>query len=187
LLKKVNNDVSFFETRNTSIVAGDYNASLAFYQFISEKEYFPIQDHMMKYLLGWRNGMTMTTEITKEMLSEYEDLNELKKDVEKKLEELKKSFHLYFDGIVGENEKGEVTIDGYKLQRQIRRVEKFDETKTVDRLESLNLVDLVKIIKKPDEEKIKAALNLGFLTDDNLDGCISVHTSGAIYIKPNKE
>jgi hypothetical protein len=126
----------------------------------------------------------MSSEITKEMLSEYEDLNELKKDVEKKLDSLKKRFHLYFDENVGVNEKGELTIDGYKLQRSIRKVEKFDDAKTVDRLESLNMVDLIQVIKKPDEEKVKAAINLGFLKEEDLEGCISVHASGAIYVKP---
>lgn len=120
------------------------------------------------------------------MLWEYNQLNEQKKDIEMKLEELKKIFHHYFDENVGANEKGEVIIEGYKLQRQIRRVEKFDHAKTVDRLESLNMLDLVQIIKKPDEEKVKAALNLGFLKDDDLDGCISVQSSGAIYVKPQK-
>jgi hypothetical protein len=126
----------------------------------------------------------MSSEITKEMLSEYEDLSELKKDVEKKLDSLKKRFHLYFDENVGVNEKGELTIDGYKLQRSIRKVEKFDDAKTVDRLESLNMVDLIQVIKKPDEEKVKAAINLGFLKEEDLEGCISVHASGAIYVKP---
>jgi hypothetical protein len=126
----------------------------------------------------------MGSEITKEMLSEYEDLSELKKDVEKKLDSLKKRFHLYFDENVGVNEKGELTIEGYKLQRSIRKVEKFDDAKTIDRLESLNMGDLIQVIKKPDEEKVKAAINLGFLKEEDLEGCISVHASGAIYVKP---
>jgi alanyl-tRNA synthetase len=140
---------------------------------------------MMKYLsMGWEKCKSMSKEITKEMLCEFEDLNELKKDVEKRLDALKKTFHLYFDENVGVNEKGELTIDGYKLQRAIRKVEKFDIDKTVDRLESLNMVDLIQVIKKPDEEKVKAALNLGFLKNEDLEGCIAVHSSGAIYVKP---
>jgi hypothetical protein len=139
---------------------------------------------MMKYLLmGWEKCKSMSNEITKEMLCEFEDLNELKKDVEKRLDALKKTFHLYFDENVGVNEKGELTIDGYKLQRAIRKVEKFDIDKTVDRLESLNMVDLIQVIKKPDEEKVKAAINLGFLKDEDLEGCIAVQSSGAIYVK----
>jgi hypothetical protein len=125
----------------------------------------------------------MKNDITKEMLCEYEDLLELKKEVEKKLDYLKKAFHLYFDESVGENEKGEMSLDGYKLQRSIRKVEKFDEAKTVDRLESLNMVDLIQVIKKPDEEKIKAAINLGFLKTEDLEGCVKLHATGAIYVK----
>ncbi|MHC0035451.1 hypothetical protein [Pseudoneobacillus sp. C159] len=121
--------------------------------------------------------------ITKEMLCEYADLLDLKKDIEKKLELLKKSFHLYFDEHVGVNEKGELTIDGYKLQRQIRKVEKFDDAKTVDLLESLNMTDLIKVIKKPDEEKVRAAVNLGFLKEEDLEGCLTIQNSGAIVVR----
>jgi hypothetical protein len=121
--------------------------------------------------------------ITKEMLCEYADLLELKKDIEKKLELLKKSFHLYFDECVGVNEKGELSIDGYKLQRQIRKVERFDDIKTVDLLESLNMTDLIKVIKKPDEEKVRAAINLGFLKEEDLNDCLSIHSSGAIVVR----
>ncbi|WP_442593663.1 hypothetical protein [Neobacillus sp. D3-1R] len=128
----------------------------------------------------------MYKEISKTMLWEYNQLNEQKKEIEMKLEELKKIFHHYFDESVGVNEKGELIIEDFKLQRQIRRVEKFDNAKTVDRLESLNMLDLIQIIKKPDEEKVKAALNLGFLTNDDLEGCISIQSSGAIYVKPQK-
>jgi hypothetical protein len=128
----------------------------------------------------------MTNEITREMLCEYEDLLELKKEIEKKLDILKKSFHLFFDEQVGVNEKGEVSIEGYKLQRQIRKVERFDDAKTVDRLENLNMVDLIQVIKKPDEEKVKAAINLGFLKDEDLEGCVSVHASGAIFVRQDK-
>jgi hypothetical protein len=139
---------------------------------------------MINYQWGWR--VSMTNEITREMLCEYEDLLELKKDIEKKLDTLKKTFHLFFDEQVGVNEKGEVTIEGYKLQRQIRKVEKFNEAKTVDRLESLNMVDLIQIIKRPDEEKVKAAINLGFLKDEDLEGCVTVHASGAIFVRQEK-
>jgi hypothetical protein len=125
----------------------------------------------------------MNNDITKEMLSEYEDLLELKKDVEKKLDHLKKVFHLYFDNSVGENQKGEMSLEGYRLQRSIRKVEKFDDSRTVDRLESLNMVDLIQVIKKPDEEKIRAAINLGFLKNEDLEGCIKVHSTGVIYVK----
>jgi hypothetical protein len=125
----------------------------------------------------------MANEITKEMLSEYEDLNELKKDIEKKLDSLKKTFHLFFDESVGPNQKGEVIIDGYKLQRHIRKVEKYDEAKTIDRLETLKMNDLIQTIKKPDEDKIKAALNLGFLKNEDLVDCIFVQASGAIFVK----
>ncbi|MFD2443921.1 hypothetical protein ACFSO7_07970 [Bacillus sp. CGMCC 1.16607] len=128
----------------------------------------------------------MYKEITKNMLWEYNRLNEEKKKIEANLSEMKKIFNLYFDETVGFNEKGELLIEDLKLERQIRRVEKFDEVKTVDRLESLNMVDLVLTIKRPDEEKVKAALNLGLLKNEDLEGCISLQTTGAIYVKSRK-
>lgn len=128
----------------------------------------------------------MYKEITKNMLWEYNRLNEEKKDIETKLSNMKDIFNLYFDANVGENEKGELVIEDLKLERQIRKVEKFNDAKTVDRLESLNMLDLVQIIKRPDEEKVKAALNLGFLTKEDLEDCISLKTTGAIYVKPQK-
>lgn len=128
----------------------------------------------------------MYKEITKNMLWEYNRLNEEKKEIEAKLNNMKDIFNHYFDANVGENEKGELVIEDLKLERQIRKVEKFNDAKTVDRLESLNMLDLVQTIKRPDEEKVKAALNLGFLTNKDLEGCISLKTTGAIYVKPQK-
>jgi hypothetical protein len=130
--------------------------------------------------------LRMYKEITKNMLWEYNRLNEEKKEIESKLNNMKEIFNHYFDANVGENEKGELVIDDLKLERQIRKVEKFNDAKTVDRLESLNMLDLIQTIKRPDEDKVKAALNLGFLTNGDLEDCISLKITGAIYVKPQK-
>lgn len=119
--------------------------------------------------------------ITKEMLVHYDELNRKKKEVEAELDQLKKAFNQYFDTAVGKNEKGEIIISDYKLQRQIRTTEKFDQEPTVKRLEELNMLDLIQ--KKPDEIKIKSALNLGLLKEQDLEGCIKVNSSQAIYVK----
>ncbi|MEK5521923.1 MULTISPECIES: hypothetical protein [Heyndrickxia] len=119
--------------------------------------------------------------ITKEMVVQYDDLNRKKKEIEKELENLKKAFNQYFDVAVGKNVKGELNISGYKLQRQIRRSEKFEQDETVKRLEELNMMDLIQ--RKPDEGKIKSALNLGLLKETDLEGCIKQISSQAIYVK----
>ncbi|RUQ31157.1 hypothetical protein ELQ35_05900 [Peribacillus cavernae] len=119
--------------------------------------------------------------ITKEMLAQYIELNRRKKEIETQLDELKKVFNQYFDLSVGKNLKGDVTISDYKLQRQIRKTEKFEQEITVKRLEELNMMDLIQ--KKPDEIKIKSALNLGLINEKDLDGCVISNTSQAIYVK----
>jgi hypothetical protein len=121
--------------------------------------------------------------VTKEMLAEYFELNSKKKEIEKELDKYKNVFNQYFDYAVGQYAKGEVTIGSFKLERQIRKSEKFDEDSTVRRLEELRLNDLVQTVKKPDEEKIHSALNLGLISDQDLEGCRIIQSSRAIYVK----
>ncbi|PLR86443.1 hypothetical protein [Bacillus sp. V33-4] len=122
--------------------------------------------------------------ITGEMLVKYYELNKKKKEIELEMNQLKDTFHHYFDDQVGSNDKGEITIDGYKLQRQIRKTEKFNEEETVKRLEELQMTDLIKVVKKPDDIKIKSAINLGLIKTEDLEGCILSTTSPAITVKP---
>lgn len=121
---------------------------------------------------------------TKEMLSYYMELAKKKKEIEAELDKMKKEFSRFFDEQVGKNEKGEIIVENYKLQRQIRKIEKYDRKKTVARLEQLNLADLIE--KRPDEGKIKSAIQLGLLSEEELAGCKQVAVSEAIYVKPVK-
>ncbi|HET6871873.1 MAG TPA: hypothetical protein VFH42_02685, partial [Sporolactobacillaceae bacterium] len=91
--------------------------------------------------------------LNEEMLEKFYRLNLKKKEIESALDELKQQFHQYFDQTIGENAKGQVTVGEYKLQRQIRTIEKFIDDKTVERLVALQLEDL--LVRKPDAEKIK--------------------------------
>ncbi len=90
--------------------------------------------------------------VTAEMLVQYYELNKQKKELEYKLNELKELFQQYFNEVVGTNTKGEITLDGYKLQRQVRKTERYNEEETVKRLEELKLIDLIQVVKKPDEK-----------------------------------
>ncbi len=119
--------------------------------------------------------------VTREKLAHYADLIVRKKEIEAELDELKKEFNDYFDSSVGKQGKGEIIIGDYKLQRQIRKTEKYAQEATVTRLEELNLHELIQ--KKPDEGKIKSALNLGLLKKQDLDGCVSTIYSQAISVK----
>lgn len=124
--------------------------------------------------------------ISEDLVIKYNTLNAKKKELEKELDELKKVFHIYFDNLVGSNEKGEVTVNNYKLQRQIRKSEKFNEEKTVHRLTELNMTDLIHHVPKPDEEKVKSALTLGLIKEEDLEGCLIKSASQAIVVKTLK-
>lgn len=125
--------------------------------------------------------MANETIITREMLAHFVELQHKKKEVETEIDELKKAFNEYFDLSVGDNAKGEMVLRDYKLQRQIRNTVKYKQQQTVKRLEELNLLDLIE--KKPDEGKIKSAIQLGLLQEEDLEGCKTVNTSQAIYVK----
>lgn len=124
------------------------------------------------------------TLMTEEMLINYYELNKKKKEIETEMNHLKRIFHEFFDKQIGTSDKGEITLNGYKLQRQIRKTEKFDDEATINKLEELKMNDLIQIIKKPDALKIKSAINLGFLDAKDLDGCIITTSSPAISVKP---
>lgn len=121
--------------------------------------------------------------ITGEMLINYYELNKKKKEIELEMNELKDIFQRYFDQLIGLNNKGEMTINGYKLQRQIRKTEKYNEEVLIQKLEELQMNDLIKVVKMPDDLKIKSALNLGLLSEKNLEGCIKTTYSPAISVK----
>ncbi|MEH7419067.1 hypothetical protein V7266_27955 [Neobacillus drentensis] len=122
--------------------------------------------------------------ITGEMLLRYYELNKQKKEIELELNYLKDSFQNYFNDFVGTQQKGEITVSGFKLQRQMRKTEKFHEAETVKRLEELKMTDLIQVIRRPDDTKIKAALDLGLLSHSHLDGCVTIHYTPAISVKP---
>ncbi|RLL46953.1 hypothetical protein D8M04_07080 [Oceanobacillus piezotolerans] len=122
-------------------------------------------------------------QISKEMIERFYDLHQMKKEIESEMNDLKENFHTYFDHEVGLNKKGEITEGRFKLQRQIRRTEKYHEKDTVDRLEELNMSDLIKVVRKPDDSKIKGAIQLGLLSEDDLKGCKVISYSKAISVK----
>ncbi|MEH7072731.1 hypothetical protein [Neobacillus drentensis] len=128
-----------------------------------------------------KNDVSM---ITGEMLVKYYELNKQKKEIEMEMNTLKDTFQAYFNNLVGSDHKGEITVSGYKLQRQIRKTEKYDEVETIKRLEELQMNELIQVVKKPDDVKIKAALNLGLLNPNQLEGCVITTTAPAITVKP---
>lgn len=122
--------------------------------------------------------------INGDMLARYYQLNEMKKEVEKEMGQLKEEFNQYFDEAVGVNVRGEFAEMGYKLQRQIRKTEKFDEASTVKRLQEMQMEDLIETVRRPDKTKIHAALELGLLREDQVEDLRVRNYSQAIVVKP---
>ncbi|MFD1781398.1 hypothetical protein ACFSFW_22390 [Fredinandcohnia salidurans] len=123
------------------------------------------------------------TQIPEELISKYFTLSEKAKEIEKELKEMKKVINVYFDETVGKQEKGESIVGDYKIQRQIRTSESYHDEKTVKKLEELNLVDCIRIIKQPDQQKIDAAITLGLLGQADIEDCIVKKTTNAITVR----
>lgn len=123
------------------------------------------------------------TLITGDMISRYNELTKQKKKIEAEINQLKDTFNAYFDQQVGENTKGELLDNSLKLQRQIRKTERFNEAQAVQKLEEMNMHDLIETVKRPDDKKIEAAISLGFLNEEALADCRVITYSKAITVK----
>ena len=125
----------------------------------------------------------MDNKLNTDRLERFYNLQEMKREIEHELGELKKEFNQAFDKSVGENHSGEVIQDGYQLKRQIRKTEKFDEERTVQRLEELRMEDLIATVRRPDKAKIQAAVELGLLRADQLEDLIVRQYSKVLIAK----
>ncbi|WP_010281516.1 hypothetical protein [Bacillus timonensis] len=123
------------------------------------------------------------TQLPEELISTYFTLSEQAKEIEKELKEMKKVLNVYFDETVGKHEKGESIVGNYKIQRQIRSSESYHDEKMVKRLEELNLVDCIQITKKPNQEKVEAAVTLGLIGQADIEDCIVKKTTNAITVR----
>ncbi|WP_026694039.1 hypothetical protein [Peribacillus kribbensis] len=125
----------------------------------------------------------MDTVITEYMVSRYHELHKQSKQIEKEMNELKNSFHCYFDQAVGREGRGELEFPRYKLQRQVRKAESYQVQSTIELLEKMNLTDCIEIVRRPHDEKIKSAITLGFLEPTDLEECIIRKITAAIVVK----
>lgn len=121
--------------------------------------------------------------ITEQDLHEYYTLHEKKKEIEKKMKVYNQKFQFYFDKTIGENQKGEVIVGNFKLQRQIRKTLYYDNEKTVQRLEELNLHDCIQVVKMPDQKKIESAITLGIIHDEQINDCRLSKNTKVISVK----
>lgn len=96
---------------------------------------------------------------------------------------MKKVLNVYFDETVGKHKKGESIVGNYKIQRQVRSSESYHDEKMVKKLEELNLVECIRVIKQPDQQKVEAAITLGLLGQADIEDCIIKKTTNAITVR----
>lgn len=125
------------------------------------------------------------SKINVDMLARFYSLQELKKEIEQELGQLKDKLNDYFDESVGENRAGEIEQEGYVLKRQIRKTEKFDEERAVKRLEELQMADLIETVKRPDKNKVHAAVELGLLRAEQVEDLTVRQYSRVLVVKKN--
>lgn len=122
-------------------------------------------------------------EITEEALDHFYHLHAQKKEMERELNTMRKSFHLLFDQHVGKNQKGELQRGRYKIQRSIRKATSYDPEPTVKRLEELQLEDLVILEKRPDTDKLAAAFEIGLVDQKEFADCKSERQTQSIVVR----
>jgi hypothetical protein len=135
---------------------------------------------------GDRLSDKMVGVISEQVAARYVELNEKAKKIKEEMDKLKHVFHSYFDENCGPNEKGELSVGNYFIQRQIRASDSYDDAKLVDKLEKLQLGDCIILEKKPNEQKIEAAIELGLLNREDISGYIISKRTQAISVKKTK-
>ncbi|API92001.1 MULTISPECIES: hypothetical protein [Virgibacillus] len=127
--------------------------------------------------------MENTIGITEEELRRYDVLQQEKKEIEQEMKQLKKKFHHALDATVGENQKGEIARGDFCAQRQIRTSTQYEQDSTIRQLEDMQLSDFIIIEKRPDTEKLEAAITLGLVDGEAFENCKHTKTTQAIVVR----
>jgi uncharacterized Zn finger protein len=127
--------------------------------------------------------MNKQVAVTADDLERYFTLRKQKTEMEKEINELKKKIHDYFDEHAGEKQKGSVTLGNYQASRQIRSSVLYDKVETVEKLQELNLKDFIIVEKKPDTEKLEAAMKIGLVEKDVFEECKNTKLTQAIVVR----
>ncbi|MFD2657654.1 hypothetical protein [Gracilibacillus thailandensis] len=124
-----------------------------------------------------------SSELSEDMLKKYYDLNLQKKELEKEMNQIKKQIHHCLDDKFGKQQKAEVQLGKYKAQRIIRASVHYNQEKTVQKLEELNLEDFILQVKQPDTEKLEAAMKIDLVNEEEFQDCKTNKLSQAITVK----
>lgn len=111
-------------------------------------------------------------EFTEDVLSQFYELKQKKKEIDDEISRLRGEILTYINHTSGEMADAKIEMGPYVVHRKIRKQEKFDREKTVAKLKALGLEECIKTIEEPDEEKLKSALSLKFISLDDLEGCV---------------
>ncbi|WP_208588755.1 hypothetical protein [Gracilibacillus suaedae] len=122
------------------------------------------------------------SKLSEEMLKKYYDLNFQKKELEKEMNQIKKQIHHCLDEQFGKQQKAEVQLGKYKAQRIIRSSVHYDQEKTVQKLEELNLEDFILQVKQPDTDKLEAAMKIDLVNEEEFRDCKRNKLSQAITV-----
>ncbi|MFD2629817.1 hypothetical protein [Oceanobacillus kapialis] len=121
--------------------------------------------------------------ISEEDIKRYDILNKQKKELEQEMNRLKKKFHTYLNEEIGADKPGEIKRGNYQLKRQIRSSILYETELTLKKLEDANLHDFILVERKPDTEKIEAAIKLGLVEKEAFEDCKKVKATQAIVVK----
>lgn len=127
--------------------------------------------------------LEMDQSISEADLKRYFELTNQKKEIEREINILKKQFHDELDRSFGKQQKGEIQSGLYKVQRQIRQSVSYHPEKTLQKLEELNLGDFIEVVKRPNTDKLEAAIKLGLVEGNEFENCTNTRTTQAIAVK----
>ncbi|MGM8216366.1 hypothetical protein ACLIA0_12420 [Bacillaceae bacterium W0354] len=116
--------------------------------------------------------MDKINKLSEELLKQFYELKQAKKEIDDEISRIRRQILTYFNENYGENINSESQIGNFVVQRKVRKVEKFDDVKTVKKLKELGLEECIMTVEKPDEDKLQSAISLKFIKEEDLDGCI---------------
>src|SRR5690625_1453657 len=129
--------------------------------------------------------MEDTRTITEEELKKYYHLQQQKKTIDQEINQLKNTFHQVLDQTIGKHSKAEITCGQYTLKRYIRHSTNYHQKETIKKLSELNLEDFIQVIRRPDKEKLEAAIKLGLVDSEEFEPFRQTKITQALVVSVN--
>jgi len=129
--------------------------------------------------------LTNTRTITEVELEKYFHLQQQKKTIDQEINQLKKTFHQVLDQTIGKYSKAEISCGHYTIKRYIRHATTYQQEETIKKLSELNLEDFIQVIRRPDKEKLEAAIKLGLVDAKEFEPLKQTKITQALIVTPN--